>query len=40
MFSSSPPQNKKIYDFEKNYYNEKDLSYKLGIVSHKTPGIF
>ena len=34
-------KNKKIYDFEKNLnYNEKDLSYKLGIISHKTPGIF
>jgi hypothetical protein len=33
--------NNKIYDFEKNKnFNEKDISNKIGIISHKTPGIF
>ena len=32
--------NNKIYDFTKNNYNEKKMVEKLGIIKHKTPGMF
>ena len=34
-------KNKVVYDFEKNPdYNEKDISKRIGITPHNTPGIF
>jgi len=34
-------KNQTLYDFEKNpKYNEKDISHRIGIRKHKTPGIF
>ncbi len=32
--------NNKLYDFTKNNYNEKKISENIGIIKHKTPGIF
>jgi hypothetical protein len=32
--------NNKIYDFIKNNYVEKNIAEKIGIINHKTPGIF
>ena len=34
-------KNEVVYDFEKNpTYNEKNISERIGITPHNTPGIF